>query len=126
MNTLMNWSGSGIRFARAIRSGVLTPLLILNGLVTIPSMAAGTFAEGVYQLFLMALAGVVVVVTIGTFIYFAVKDPDRIHSEQYQLAAQGYRLLGDERMTPEIAQRIVANVPSIMNPQETSRSGEQI
>lgn len=103
--------------ARFRKNGALAPLLILNAVITLPCLIIGYWAAEIYQYFLMLISGIILTVTLISYIGFALFAPDRLHSENYQIAAQGLGLLGDERISPRIVEAVIRNVPAIMNPQ---------
>ena len=100
------------------RSGVLTPLLMLTAIICLPALILGSFTSGIFQIFCMGIVAVIIVALLIVYIVFAVLSPNRLHSEQYQISAQGYDLLGDERLTPEARKAVIENVPAIMNPKQ--------
>jgi hypothetical protein len=98
------------------RSGVLAPLIVIDICVALPALILGIWAGPLYQIYLMVVVGVLLGVTLLVYVGFAIFNPDRLHSEHYQIARQGYGLLGDERLPTRAIQNLISSVPAIMNP----------
>lgn len=91
----------------------LNPLLWLVGLTTpLALLAASVVPDQAVRLALLAFAALPVVATISAYIYFAIKDPDRLQSEEHLIRQRALQILGRKGETSEIVE-IVNQVPRI-------------
>ncbi|GAB5507821.1 MAG: hypothetical protein Rhirs2KO_29840 [Rhizobiaceae bacterium] len=77
---------------------VLSPALWLVGIAIIPLTYASTIETAYQEMFVWLLVAVIVF-PMAAFIYFGIKNPDRLHSEDYLLENRRieYNILGDEK-----------------------------
>ncbi len=71
---------------RVSTKSILNPLLWLCAIILLTGIPAVCLLAGVPQVLLMLLIAFVVVVTIAAYFMWSFKDPDRLQSEDYQLA----------------------------------------
>jgi len=62
---------------------------------------------------LFSVSGFFAVLGMGFYFYFAIKKPDYLRSENYQLSKQAFELLGDN---DRASNKNLKNLPAIMNP----------
>lgn len=62
---------------------------------------------------LFSFAGLFIVIGLGFYCYFAIKKPDYLRSETYQLKKQAFEMLGDNDRANN---KNLGSLPSIMNP----------
>ena len=70
---------------RAIKRNVMTSVLVLCGLVTPTALLACAFATGPVAWALFGLACFPVLIAGAGFVYFGLKDPDRLQTEEYRI-----------------------------------------
>lgn len=58
-------------------------------------------------------AGLFLLLGLGFYSYFAIKKPDFLRSETYQLKKQAFEMLGDNERAEN---KNLGNIPSLMNP----------
>ncbi len=82
---------------------VLNPILWLSGIVWPAALAAMAFAPAPFNYFAAAVGGLTVLMALSAYAYFALKDPDRLQTEEFRLQQQMVARLGDNRSHEEIA-----------------------
>lgn len=86
--------------ASGARSTALQPLAWLSGILTVGLVLAPSWNPPAWLLVFMAgLLGISVVIFLGSYIYFAAKQPDALRSEKFTLSkmAMEKNLIGDSR-----------------------------
>lgn len=79
----------------------LTPCLWLVGIVTPSGLAASTQTDGLVQIGMLVIAFIPILVASFGFLYFMVKAPDKLRSEQYELRKQALELVREKgKKTP--------------------------
>lgn len=68
-----------------------------------------------YLEFVLALP---ILTVVGLFVYFAIKDPNRLHSEQHQIRQKALDLIQDKGQSPSLLTSVVA----IANPDNGRQS----
>jgi hypothetical protein len=91
---------------------ILHSLLWLTGIVWMGSLGAMPFVPTWLQVCLVAGMAITLAAPLAAFCYFAVRDPDRLHSEQHRETMRHYDLLGDDRKTPI---SIIEQLPPVPN-----------
>jgi hypothetical protein len=87
-------AASGRVDAVRVVSSALNPLLWLTGLVTLPSLAAAFWTVDLWKSFVFfGLAIFPVGMTAGVYLYFMIRDPDRIQSEDYRIRKQAFKVI---------------------------------
>jgi len=79
------------------RTSAIAPILflcVIVAIVVLPAIFLGTFWV---QLFLMFLFAICIFVALGSFIYFMIKDPNKLTSESHAEKMRAYEMLGDEK-----------------------------
>ncbi len=71
--------------ARLQVRSALNPLLWLCAIVTPASLVTGGLAAGSVQVVLLVIGAVPVLCACVAYAYLVVRDPNRLHSEDYQL-----------------------------------------
>jgi hypothetical protein len=71
---------------RTRHQNILQPLLWLSGTFGGVCAVAATRAEGLLQQELFSMTALCGVVTIAAYIFWAIKDPDRLQTETYRLS----------------------------------------
>jgi hypothetical protein len=81
---------------RVRTESALNPLLWLSGLTLLAAVAASYF-DGYLKWALFGMSALCVLVALVAYIYFMLRDPNRLHSERYQLERHKLDLMLDER-----------------------------
>jgi hypothetical protein len=97
------------QFTEAIKSArhksAMQPALWLCLIVTTPALGFAIRSQGPAQGVLFAFAAVPVLLFVGAYIYFMCTDPDRLHSEEYQLRDRALDIVerkgGDFAISPK-------------------------
>ncbi|MFX4222522.1 MAG: hypothetical protein ACMVO3_17095 [Thalassobaculum sp.] len=97
--------------ARVTTRSALNPILWLSGIVTPISIILATTSSAHFAPWLLALGAIPVLVSITAYIYFMVKDPDRLQSEEYNLERQRIEHLGDNEAGERGASILLESVP---------------
>lgn len=74
---------------------VLNPVLAVCGLISLPAMFALAYAPNPSWVHILLALGPVAVALIA-FLFFMVKDPNRLQSESYQLRKQALELIEEK------------------------------
>ena len=83
--------------ARVRTESALNPLLWLVGLTLLAAVSAGAFDRDDLMWALIYAMAAEVAVALLAYLYFMLRDPNRLHSERYQLERQRMELMLDER-----------------------------
>jgi membrane protein implicated in regulation of membrane protease activity len=94
----MPWGSLGSLIERVRTGSVLAPLLALTLICGVAAFSV-TLRLGDTSLawLLWALFAILVAATLTIYVMFALKDPDRLQTEDYRLARHRLELIGDER-----------------------------
>lgn len=95
-----------------VRSAV-NPCLWLCGIVSIPALVAACLTTGGVQIAAVSLASVPIVIFCIGFIYFMLKDPDKLQSESYQIQKRALELISQKGRSIPIAP---TSIEAITNP----------
>jgi hypothetical protein len=71
----------------------LNPLLWLCGICSPITLLLAFFSSGAPQVALLIIASVPIVCTCAAYFYFMVREPNRLHSEDYQLRQQALEMI---------------------------------
>lgn len=82
---------------------VLNPLLWLTLIVWVPALGASVMAPNPFNYIAMVVGVLTVLVNLAMYIYFALRDPDRLQNEEYLLQQQLVARMGDNRSGKEIS-----------------------
>lgn len=82
--------------ARVRTESALNPLLWLTGLTLVAAVSASYFDKNLAWALFGAVA-LEIVVALGCYVYFMLSDPNRLHSERFQLERHRMELMLDER-----------------------------
>ncbi|WP_156411767.1 hypothetical protein [Ensifer sp. Root954] len=85
----------GEAIQRMTTKSVLTPMLLLLAIALTTLLPAIYFSTGWTQEVLTYLVVLVVVVSVGFYTYFAIRDPDRLQSEEYLVELRRIAVLGE-------------------------------
>lgn len=90
----------------------LNPTLWLSAIVTPVCFIAGWFFRGSGWLaeFLVSLGALPVLTAVGSFVYFAARDPDRLQSEDFQLRQRTLRIVEEQQDRISISAEAVGNL----------------
>jgi hypothetical protein len=101
----------------------LNPLLWLCAICTPTTFALASFANGPMQLVLLAVGSLPVLCSCGAYIYWMLKSPDRLHSEDYQLRRQALQMIYEKGgRAPVLATSVIAITnPTLPRPPEDSK-----
>jgi hypothetical protein len=91
----------------------LYPALWMCGIVTPVSLVGAFAAEGMAQALFFGVAVIPVVLSGVGFLYFMIKDPDRLQSEDYRIQKQALELIEEKGGKIPVA---LASVQAIANP----------
>ena len=91
------WGSLGTLIERVRTGSVLAPLLALAVIVAVAAFSVSFSHDTVLVRSLWALFAFCVLATLIAFVLFALKDPDRLQTEDYRLARHRLELIGDER-----------------------------
>jgi hypothetical protein len=101
--------------ARLRVRSALNPMLWLCGIVTIPCFVLAYLlgGNGVIPISLILLGAVPVLTAVGGFIYFMIRSPEKLQSEEYQIRHQALELIRQKGSTVKI---IPSSLEAITNP----------
>lgn len=71
---------------------------------------------------LFSLSGLMILIGLFFFCFFALKNPDYLRSETYQLRKQAVEYLGDNEKSEN---KNIKNIPSLMNPYYKSEDDDE-
>ncbi len=96
----------------------LNPLLWLCAICTPIALGLAAFANGPMQWTLLAIGGLPILCACGAYVYWMLKSPDRLHSEDYQLRRQALQMIYEKgARTAVLASSVIAitnpNVPRL-------------
>jgi hypothetical protein len=74
----------------------LNPALWLCGIVSISSFSIGAWSSGAFQTALFVVGCAPISLVIGAFIYFMIRDPDRLQSEDYLIQQRALTLIQEK------------------------------
>jgi len=115
-DTLRILASEGFRTAR--HKSAVQPLLWLCLIVTLPCLFLAPKEDGAARIGLFAIGSVPVLLFVVAYCYFMIRDPDRLHSEDYQLRSRALDIVetkgGIIKVDP-------VNIPNIATPQDESR-----
>ncbi len=86
--------------ARMSTKNVMSPLLWGSGVMVSLLLVAAIFIDGTARNVLIALVAVNVIFVLAAYTYFALKDPDRLQSEDLAMARQHFQLLRETGKSP--------------------------
>ena len=92
----------------------LNPALWLCAIAYIPSIICAVITHGTIQILFMIYAAFPVVVCAFGFIYFMLKSPEKLQSENYQLRQQALELIAEKGGRITVAS---TSVEAITNPE---------
>jgi hypothetical protein len=82
--------------ARVKTESALNPLLWLVGLTLVAAVAA-SYSNGYLKWAFFGVTALCILAALGAYFYFMLRDPNRLHSERYQLERHHMDLMLDER-----------------------------
>lgn len=92
------WGSLGSLIERVRTGSVLAPLLALAVIVGAAAFSVTPFSnDATLVRSLWALFAFCVFATLVAYVLFALRDPDRLQTEDYRLARHRLELIGDER-----------------------------
>ena len=92
------WRSLGSLIERVRTGSVLAPLLALTLIVGAAAFSVTPFSNDTTLVrSLWALFAFCVFATLVAYVVFALKDPDKLQTEDYRLARHRLELIGDER-----------------------------
>jgi hypothetical protein len=94
---------------------IMNPLLWLCAILALPALIASVFSAEPYKFYLFACFVVMGAVAIGSYIFFAIFDRDRLQDEEYRLRDKALTIFGDSSSDPASMDRIIHGTP--MTPQ---------
>ena len=103
-------------------SSALNPCLWLAGSVTLPAVGGAVYVgSGVVQIAMVLIAATPVALFAVAYLYFMVKDPNKLRSEDYELRKTALDMIQEKggQLSPSDA----TSVEAIANPDPESRSG---
>jgi hypothetical protein len=110
MSNGMRWGALGSVIERVRTGSVLAPLLALTLICGFAAFGVTLrLGDATLAWLLWVLFAGCVAATLVVYIAFAVKDPERLQTEDYRLARHRLDLIGDER-DPNSAKMITAQV----------------
>jgi len=93
---------------------VTDPLFKYGLLCLVIGMISGIFSDKDWvTITALCFAGLFLILGIVFYSYFAIKKPDYLRSETYQLKKQAFEMLGDNELANN---KNLVNIPSLMNP----------
>jgi hypothetical protein len=93
----MPWGSLGSLIERVRTGSVLAPLLALTLIVGVAAFSITFSADLILVRALWLLFAFCVLATLLAYVVFAVKDPEKLQTEDYRLARHRLDLIGDER-----------------------------
>jgi hypothetical protein len=84
-------------FQRIQTTSVLAPLFVPTIIVGVVGLIGSPFLPIVISGGLWILFGLCVLFTLGAYVYWSAKEPNRLQTERYQLEQKRLLLIGDER-----------------------------
>lgn len=91
----------------------LNPLLWLCAICTPLTFGLGFFFTGLAQVTLLAIGALPVLCACGSYIYWMISSPDRLHSEDYQLRRQALQMIYEKGARTAV---LASSVVAITNP----------
>jgi hypothetical protein len=91
----------------------LNPLLWLCAICTPLTFGLAIFASGFMQAALLVLGGTPILCACGAYIYWMLRSPDRLHSEDYQLRRQALQMIYEKGGRTAV---LASSVVAITNP----------
>jgi hypothetical protein len=107
--------------ARLQVRSALNPLLWLCAIVTPATLMASGFAAGNVQIMLLVIGAVPVLCACIAYAYLVVKDPNRLHSEDYQLRRQALEMIHEKGASSGV---LASSVIAITNPERPMLSNK--
>ena len=101
---------AGVRLQ--VRSA-LNPLLWLCAICTPVALSYAHFSSGSIQIALLLIGALPVVCACGSYIYWMIAAPDRLHSEDYQLRRQALQMIHEKGARVGV---LASSVIAITNP----------
>ncbi len=91
----------------------LNPLLWLCAISTPLTFGLATLSNGIIQVTLLMMGSIPILCACGAYIYWMLKSPDRLHSEDYQLRRQALQMIYEKGARTAI---LASSVVAITNP----------
>ena len=91
----------------------MNPCLWLCGIVSVPAIAASCFLTGSLQIAALAIAAFPLLIFSIGFIYFMLRDPDKLQSENYQIQKRALELISQKGRSIRISP---TSIEAITNP----------
>jgi hypothetical protein len=91
----------------------LNPLLWLCAICTPLTFGLASFTTGFMQVALLAVGSLPILCSCGAYIYWMLKSPDRLHSEDYQLRRQALQMIYEKGARAGV---LASSVVAITNP----------
>jgi hypothetical protein len=88
-------------------ANVIAPLFVVDIVVGVVALIGSAFIPAPIPIALWVLFGFCVLFTLGAYVYWSLRAPNRLQTERYQLEHQRMLLIGDER-DPNSAKFITA------------------
>lgn len=99
----------------------LNPILWLCGIVTPAAFVASYLLPNPVQLIAMGIGSLPVLCACGAYIYLMIVDPNRLHSEDYQLRRQALEMIHEKGSKIGV---LASSVIAITNPGTHELPGE--
>jgi hypothetical protein len=99
----------------------LNPLLWLCAICSPLSFSLSFFSEGILQILFFLVGALPIVCACGAYIYWMVKAPNRLHSEDYQLRRQALEMIHEKGVKVGV---LANSVVAITNPNLPRRPEE--
>jgi hypothetical protein len=91
----------------------LNPLLWLSAICTPITFGGAAFADGAVQIALLVIGALPIFCACGAYMYWMIKSPDRLHSEDYQLRRQALQMIYEKGTRAAV---LANSVVAITNP----------
>lgn len=103
-------------------SSAMSPMLWLSGIVTPSCLTYSLFATFPFNIAGFALAAAPVIVAIMSYRYFKVNDPDRLHSEDFQIRSRALTMIEGKDDTSPTSN---SSIDAIANPRKLSTNDKE-
>jgi hypothetical protein len=97
--------------ARVTTRSALNPILWLAGIVSPLSLTLAAIWASDLALWFLVIGALPVAVSIFAYIYFMIRDPDRLQSEEYNLERHRIEHLGDNEAGEQGTSQILDSEP---------------
>ena len=97
----------------------MNPCLWLCALVVIPSLTFAYLTTGLMQIAALVLAFIPILLSCVAYLYFMIRDPDKLQSESFQLRKQALGLIEEKGRDIPVA---ITSVEILSNPELPSQT----